>query len=57
VTYPLGAERKGYLVAATGRISVNGIEANARDGLAIADEETITITALDEAEVVLVDTL
>ncbi|KUR76568.1 pirin family protein [Novosphingobium sp. Fuku2-ISO-50] len=57
VTYPLGAERKGYLVPATGRIVVNGVEAGTRDGLAIADEETITITALDEAEVVLVDTL
>jgi redox-sensitive bicupin YhaK (pirin superfamily) len=57
VTYPLGTARKGYLVPATGRISVNGIEAGARDGLAIADEDTITITAIDEAEVVLVDTL
>lgn len=57
VTYPLGAARKGYLVPATGRITVNGIEAGARDGVAIADEDTITITAMDEAEVVLVDTL
>ena len=57
VTYPLGAARKGYLVPATGRITVNGVEAQARDGVAIADEAEITITALDEAEVVLVDTL
>jgi quercetin 2,3-dioxygenase len=57
VDYALGSERKGYLVPATGRIRVNGIEANARDGLAIADQDTITITALEEAEVVLVDTL
>lgn len=57
VDYVLGAERKGYLVPATGRISVNGVEANARDGLAIADIDTITITALEESEVVLVDTL
>jgi len=57
VDYTLGAERKGYLVPATGRVRVNGIEANARDGLAIADEETLTITALEDAEVVLVDTL
>jgi redox-sensitive bicupin YhaK (pirin superfamily) len=57
VDYVLGAERKGYLVPATGRISVNGVEANARDGLAIADVDTITITALEESEVVLVDTL
>jgi hypothetical protein len=57
VTYPLGTGRKGYLVPATGRITVNGVEAQARDGLAIADEATITITAIDESEVVLVDTL
>jgi redox-sensitive bicupin YhaK (pirin superfamily) len=57
VTYPLGTARKGYLVPATGRITVNGVEAQARDGVAIADEAQITITALDEAEVVLVDTL
>lgn len=57
VTYALGAGRKGYLVPATGRITVNGVEARARDGVAIADEATITISALDEAEVVLVDTL
>jgi quercetin 2,3-dioxygenase len=57
VDYALGSDRKGYLVPATGRIRVNGIEANARDGIAIADQDTITITALEEAEVVLVDTL
>ena len=57
MTYALGTGRKGYLVPATGRITVNGVEAQARDGLAIADEAEITITALDEAEVVLVDTL
>ena len=57
VEYTLGADRKGYLVPATGRIRVNGVEANARDGLAIADLETISITALEDAEVVLVDTL
>lgn len=57
VTYPLGTARKGYLVPATGRITVNGVEAQARDGVAIANEAEITITALDEAEVVLVDTL
>jgi redox-sensitive bicupin YhaK (pirin superfamily) len=57
VDYVLGAERKGYLVPATGRIRVNGVEANARDGLAIANEDILTITALDDAEVVLVDTL
>lgn len=57
VDYVLGAERKGYLVPATGKVAVNGVEANARDGLAIADLDTITITALEDSEIVLVDTL
>ena len=57
VDYALGAERKGYLVPATGRISVNGVAAMARDGLAIAGEESLAITAHEDAEIVLVDTL
>ncbi|WP_179504835.1 MULTISPECIES: pirin family protein [unclassified Sphingomonas] len=57
VDYVLGAERKGYLVPATGKVAVNGVEANARDGLAIADVDTVTITALEDSEIVLVDTL
>ncbi|HWU02519.1 MAG TPA: pirin family protein [Novosphingobium sp.] len=57
VDYALGGDRKAYLVPATGRIEVNGVAANARDGIAIADEETITITAHEDAEIVLVDTL
>ncbi len=57
VDYALGANRKGYLVPATGRICVNGVEAGARDGLAIADEPTVSITAIEDSEVVLVDTL
>jgi len=57
VDYALGGDRKAYLVPATGRIAVNGVEAAARDGIAIADEEHLTITALEDSEVVLVDTL
>ena len=56
VDYPLGAERKAYLVSATGRIEVNGIAAHPRDGVAIAQEENLRITALDDAEIVLVET-
>ena len=49
--------RHAYLVPATGRIAVNGITLNPRDGAAIRDEARIIITALDDAEVVLVDSL
>jgi redox-sensitive bicupin YhaK (pirin superfamily) len=55
VSYALGAGRNGYLVPATGAIEVNGVRANARDGVAINDETSLTITALADSELVLVD--
>lgn len=55
VVYPLGKERYGYLVPATGRIEVDGTTLNARDGAAIRDAETFTVTALEDSEIVLVD--
>jgi redox-sensitive bicupin YhaK (pirin superfamily) len=53
--YRLGAERNGYLVPATGAITVNGVRIDARDGAAIQKEDTITIAALEDSEIVLVD--
>jgi len=53
--YALGEGRSAYLVPATGKIEVNGVEAKARDGLAIRDEAEIAVTALEDSEVVLVD--
>ena len=41
--------------AATGLVEVNGVKAKARDGLAIRDEDVIRVTALEDAELVLVD--
>ena len=55
VTHRLGAQRKGYLVAALGRIEVNGVAAQARDGITITDEESISITALEDSEILLAD--
>ena len=55
VTYAADPARHQYLVAPVGRISVNGMEAQPRDGVAITGESTITLTALDAAEVVMVD--
>jgi len=55
--YLLGAQRRGYLVPATGAVEVNGVRIGARDGAAIANEDTVQVTALDDAEVVLVDTV
>lgn len=55
IEYKVGATRHGYLVPATGVVSVNGARINARDGAAISATEVITITALEDSEVVLVD--
>jgi redox-sensitive bicupin YhaK (pirin superfamily) len=55
VTYPLGAHRHAYLVPAVGEVEVNGVRVPARDGLAATEVEELTITALSDAEVVLVD--
>lgn len=55
VTYTTDPKRHSYLVPATGRIKVGDVEANARDGVAITGLDTITVTALEDAELVLVD--
>jgi redox-sensitive bicupin YhaK (pirin superfamily) len=51
----LDPARHAYLVATQGPIEVNGVQAEARDGVAITGVETVTVTALDDAEIVLVD--
>jgi redox-sensitive bicupin YhaK (pirin superfamily) len=53
--YPLGADRRGYLVPATGAIEIEGQRADARDGVAITGVETLKVTALEDSEIVLVD--
>jgi redox-sensitive bicupin YhaK (pirin superfamily) len=53
--YAIDATRFGYLVPATGSIEVNGVRANSRDGIAIAQEASVKITALEDTELVLVD--
>jgi redox-sensitive bicupin YhaK (pirin superfamily) len=55
VSYEFAQGRVGYMVPAQGRVRVNGAEARARDGVAIRDVETLTIEALDDSELVLVD--
>ena len=53
--YAADPARHLYLVAPTGRISVNGRSADARDGVAVTGEERLEIVAEDDAEIVLVD--
>ena len=55
VEYKSDGKRHLYLVPATGAIEVNGVRVNARDGAAITGEASLTIKALEDAELVLVD--
>jgi redox-sensitive bicupin YhaK (pirin superfamily) len=53
--YQLGGRRHAYLVPAKGKVEVNGVALAARDGAAITEVETIRVTAVEDAEVVMVD--
>jgi len=53
--YAADRTRNLYLVPAAGAVEVNGVRVNARDGAAIRDEAQLTITALEDSELVLVD--
>ena len=55
VTYEAAPWRHQYMVATGGRIRINGQEANPRDGVAITGEEAITVEAIEDCELVMVD--
>lgn len=55
IDYQMRADRHAYLVPARGIITVNGIRLEERDGAAIHREERLRLTALEAAELVLVD--
>jgi redox-sensitive bicupin YhaK (pirin superfamily) len=55
LTYDTGADRFLYLVPSAGSVNVNGVQVDARDGAAIKHLRRLTITALRDSEVVLVD--
>ena len=55
VSHALEPGRRAYLVAATGRLKVNGTEMGPRDGLKIADSSRIQIEALETSELLLAD--
>jgi hypothetical protein len=55
VDYPLGLDRRGYLVPAVGAVDIDGVRVGPRDGAAISQVETLRIRALEDAEIVLVD--
>lgn len=55
ITHTVGEGRHAYLVPATGAIEIDGQRFEARDGAALSGGQTVEITALDDAEIVLVD--
>jgi redox-sensitive bicupin YhaK (pirin superfamily) len=57
VTYDGAPGRHLYMVPATGRVDIDGQIFEARDGAAIIGGSPVTITALEDAEIVLVDSL
>jgi quercetin 2,3-dioxygenase len=50
------ASRRGYMVPAAGKVEVDGVALNARDGAAISDVDSIRVTAIENSELILVDT-
>ena len=56
VTHTIGDARHHlYLVPAIGKVQIGDVVAQARDGVAITGLEEVTITALEDSEVVLVE--
>jgi redox-sensitive bicupin YhaK (pirin superfamily) len=53
--YRLGTARHAYLVPAVGLIEVNGVKVGPRDGAAVENETALTVRALEDSEIVLVD--
>jgi redox-sensitive bicupin YhaK (pirin superfamily) len=54
-SYSTQKSRHLYLVPATGEVEINGVRVNARDGAAISGEERLSIKALEDSELVVVD--
>jgi quercetin 2,3-dioxygenase len=55
IEYALSSTRYAYLVPARGRVLVNDRHVRERDGIATSGESGIAISALETAEIILVD--
>ena len=53
--YTLAKGRRAYLVADLGSVEVNGVRLAKRDGTAVENERALRVTAIEDAEIVLVD--
>jgi redox-sensitive bicupin YhaK (pirin superfamily) len=55
IEHVLRESRLAYLVPSSGSVNVNDVKVHARDGAAIKDVDTVTITAIEDADVVMID--
>jgi redox-sensitive bicupin YhaK (pirin superfamily) len=55
VTYALTPDRHAYLVPAVGKVRIDAVEINARDGVAITGVDAVTVTGIEDSEIVMVD--
>ena len=55
--YELDKGHHAYLVPAKGRIRIDGVEYGARDGVAIRGKGVLNIEAIEDAELVMVDSI
>jgi quercetin 2,3-dioxygenase len=55
VEYAFGEQRRAYLVPSSGVVDVDGVRIYARDGAAIKDAAVVQISAIKDADVVMVD--
>jgi redox-sensitive bicupin YhaK (pirin superfamily) len=57
IVYDLAPGRIAYLVATSGKIVVNDVVLEARDGAALQNEKQVRIDALENTEIIMVDTV
>src|SRR3984893_5678576 len=55
IEYVLREPRLAYLVPSSGTVDVNDLRIHARDGAAIKDVDIVTVTAIEDADVVMVE--
>jgi hypothetical protein len=53
--YPIAAERRVWIQVVKGEVTINGTKAKTSDGLAIWDEQALSIHADSESEILLFD--
>ena len=54
-THAFQPPRRAYVVPATGAIDINDVRVSARDGASIEDVDVVSITAVEDTEILMVD--